>query len=180
MSTIMKRIEEASPRLKARIAGFFWLIVFVAGSLALYLGGVRAADIIATSCYAVATLIVYDLLKPVNRNISLLAAVFSLIGCAISLFGLSRLIGLRDLVFFGLHCLLVGFLILRSTFLPRILGVLMMIAGLGWLTFLWQPLASYLSPYNLIPGMIGEGLLILWLIIFGVDAERWKEQARVR
>ena len=50
------------------------------------------------------------------------------------------------LVFFALHCLLVGYLILRSTFLPRIVGVLMAFAGMGWLTFLWPPLANYLSP----------------------------------
>ena len=72
---------------------------------------------------------------------------------------------------------MVGSLILRSTFLPRILGVLMVIAGLGWLTFLWPPLAMNLAPYNLMPGMIGEGLLILWLLIFGVNEQRWKRQA---
>jgi hypothetical protein len=80
-------------------------------------------------------------------------------------------------VFFGLHCLLVGYLIFRSTFLPRILGVLMVFAGLGWLTFLWPPLARDLAPYNLMPGMIGEGLLILWLLIFGVDEQRWRGEA---
>lgn len=182
MSTKIKQIAPASPRLKARLAGFFWLIVFAAGSLALYLGDGAAAsvaNIVASSCYAIATLLIYDLLKPVNRNISLLAAIFSLIGCTISLLGLTRYIGLRDIVFFGLHCLGVGYLIFRSTFLPRILGVLMMFAGLGWLTFLWMALADYLSPYNLLPGMIGEGLLILWLLIFGVNAEQWQEQAKV-
>ena len=48
-------------------------------------------------------------------------------------------------VFFGVYCLLIGYLIFRSTFLPRILGVLMAFAGLGWLTFLSPPLANYLS-----------------------------------
>jgi len=100
-----------------------------------------------------------------------------LAGCAVSLFGLTRFIVLRDLVFFGLHCLLVGYLIFRSTFLPRILGALMMFAGLGWLTFLSPALAKDLSPYNLAPGMLGEGLLIVWLLVFGVNEQRWKEQA---
>jgi len=50
-------------------------------------------------------------------------------------------------VFFGFYCLLIGYLIFRSAFLPRILGVLMAFAGLGWLTFLSPPLANYLSPY---------------------------------
>lgn len=180
MNRMMERFAQVSPRLKARIAGFFWLIVFVAGSLALYLrggAGFRLANIIAPICYAVAALLIYDLLKPVNKNISLLAVIVGLMGCAVSLLGLTRFIDVRDLVFFGFHCLLVGSLILRSTFLPRILGVLMVIAGLGWLTFLWPPLAMNLAPYNLMPGMIGEGLLILWLLIFGVNEQRWKRQA---
>ena len=82
------------------------------------------------------------------------------------------------LVFFGFYCLLVGYLIFRSTFLPRILGALMAFAGLGWLSFLWAPLAKYLSPYNLAPGMLGEGLLIVWLLVKGVNVQRWKEQAK--
>jgi hypothetical protein len=81
------------------------------------------------------------------------------------------------LVFFGVHCLLIGYLIFRSTFLPQILGVLMAFAGLGWLTFLWPPFANYLSPYVLLPGAFGEGLLTLWLLGMGVNAQRWKEQA---
>jgi hypothetical protein len=47
----------------------------------------------------------------------------------------------------------------------------------AWLTFLWPPLADDLAPYNLMPGMIGEGLLILWLLIVGVNEQRWKGQA---
>jgi hypothetical protein len=82
-----------------------------------------------------------------------------------------------SLVFFGFYCLLIGYLIFRSTFLPRILGVLMAIAGLGWLTFLSPPLADYLSPYILAPGVLGEGSLTLWLLVKGVNEQRWKEQA---
>src|SRR5262249_23959417 len=53
------------------------------------------------------------------------------------------------LVFFGLWCILIGYLIARSTFLPRTIGVLYALAGLGYLTILWQPLAKYLYSYNL-------------------------------
>lgn len=177
---MVRRIAEASPLFIARTAGVFWLLVFLTGSLALVLGGggvLSAANIVAPLCYAVVTLLLYDLLKPVNRVVSSLAAFFGLVGCAVSLFGLTRLILLRDLVFFGLQCLLVGYLIFHSTFLPRILGVLMAFAGLGWLTFLWPPLADYLSPYNLAPGMLGEGSLIVWLLVKGVDVPKWVEQA---
>jgi hypothetical protein len=81
-------------------------------------------------------------------------------------------------VFFGVYCLLIGYLIVRSSFLPRILGVLMAFAGLGWLTFLFPALADYLSPYNLVLGFLAELALMLWLLVMGLDAQRWKEQAR--
>ena len=58
--------------------------------------------------------------------------------------------------------------------MPRTLGVLMMLAGLGWLTFLSPPLASALSPYNLAPGVLGEGALTLWLLVLGVNVQRWQ------
>ncbi len=179
----MKRIAEASPLFKARTAGVFWLMVFLAGSFALFLGGgpfFSAANIVAPLCYIVVTLLLYDLLKPVNRSVSLLAAFFGLVGCAVSLFRLTPFILVRDLVFFGLQCFLVGYLIFRSTFLPRIFGALMALAGLGWLSFLSPPLANYLSPYNLAPGMLGEGSLIVWLLVKGVNVQRWKEQASAR
>src|SRR5207249_8313199 len=60
----------------------------------------------------------------------------------------------NNLVFFGFYCLLIGYLIFSSTFLPRILGALMAFGGLGWLTFLSPALAHSLSPYNMAPGMI--------------------------
>jgi hypothetical protein len=81
------------------------------------------------------------------------------------------------LVFFALYCLLIGYLIFRSAFLPRILGGLMALAGLGWLTFLLPPLANYLSPYILVLGFVAELSLMLWLLVMGVNVERWKEQA---
>jgi hypothetical protein len=81
------------------------------------------------------------------------------------------------LVFFGFYCFLIGCLILKSPSLPRTLGVLMVCASLGWLTFLSPPLANYLRPYILLPGIIGEGSLTLWLLVKGVNVQRWKEPA---
>jgi hypothetical protein len=83
----------------------------------------------------------------------------------------------NPLAVFGVYCLLIGYLIFQSTFLPRILGLLMAFGGLGWLTFASSELANYFSPYNLAPGILGEGALTVWLLIFGVNAEKWKEQA---
>ena len=87
------------------------------------------------------------------------------------------------LVFGGASSIVMGSLILRATFVPRIIGPLMILDGLGYLTF---SLAAFLSPslaariYPYIPfvtAAIGEGALFLWLIVKGVNAERWQEQA---
>jgi hypothetical protein len=230
-----ERISEASPRLKARMAGVFYLLTFLTTGFAFHVRGRLvvsgdaaatatnvlanerlfqlgfAADLIAVACYIAVTALFYALFKPVNRSLSLLAAFFSLVGCAIGalacLFHFAPLLvlgGAQDLsvftveqlqalalvllklggqtlniglVFFGFYCLLIGYLIFRSTFLPRILGVLMAFAGFGWLAFLSPPLVKFLSPYNLTPGTIGEGSLTLWLLVRGVSVQRWKEQA---
>jgi hypothetical protein len=82
-------------------------------------------------------------------------------------------------VFFGVYCLLIGYLIFRSVFLPRILGVLMAFAGLGWLTFLSPALANYLSPYIQVLGVLAEGSLMLWLLVMGVNVGKWEEKASV-
>src|SRR5205814_7050882 len=81
------------------------------------------------------------------------------------------------LVFFGLWCVLTGYLIFKSTFMPRILGVLLVIDGLGWMMFMWPPLGHYLFlPIGIACGL-AEIPLQLWLLIFGVNNERWKAQA---
>jgi hypothetical protein len=174
-----ERIAE-SPRFKARIAGVFYLITFVAGVFALASNrGRLIANLIATACYIAVTLMFYGLFKPVNKGLSLLAAIFSLAGLVmgtLTMFHLAPL-PINNLVFFGLYCVLIGYLIFRSTFLPRTLGVLMAIGGLSWLTFASPSLAKYLSPYNFAPGILAEGLLTLWLLVFGVNEQRWKEQA---
>jgi len=81
------------------------------------------------------------------------------------------------LVFFGLYALLTGYLIIRSTFLPWILGVLSVLGGSGWLSFLYPPLGYRLFPYIAAFGVLGAALLMLWLLVFGVNEQRWKEQA---
>jgi hypothetical protein len=171
-----------------------------------------ATDIISFASYVVLTGLLYELFKPVNTNVSLVAAFFSLVACVVqaisSLFHLAPLALLRDapylsaftteqlqalallflrlraaayhnigLVFFGLYCLLVGVLILRSTFLPRLLGVLMALAGLSYLLFLSPPLAGSLQPYILVFPAVGQISLTLWLLVRGVNIERWEKQA---
>jgi hypothetical protein len=178
---MIERIAEASPRFKARMAGVFYLLNIVTGAFALFVRGSLgfAGILVASACYVGVTLLFYDMFKPVNRSLSLLAAFLSLAGCTIGVLSPFHLAPsyINSLVFFGFYCLLIGYLIFRSTFLPRILGVLMAFGGLGWLTFLSPQLGNYLSPHNMFPGVLGEGALTVWLLVVGVNAQRWSEQA---
>lgn len=176
-----ERTVEQSARMRARIAGIFYLVTILTGAFALAVNGpLRAAMLLcSTASYIAVTLLFYVLFRPVNRSISAIAAVFSLIGCALSILEVFHpgTWSLNPLVFFGCYCLLIGYLILRSTFLPRLLGVLMALGGLGWLTFISPTLSTYLSPYSMAPGIIGEAALTVWLLAVGVNARRWSEQA---
>ncbi|HEX4756992.1 MAG TPA: DUF4386 domain-containing protein [Terracidiphilus sp.] len=177
------RFAGASPRFRARLAGIFYLVNIITSLIAFSGKGSHwlmvVSGLAATASYITVTALLYYLFKPVNPTVSLTAALFSLLGCAVGVLAPLHLFPfhIHSLVFFGFYCLLIGYLILRSTFMPRILGVLMAMAGLGWLSFVYQPLAKYLTPYHYIMGGIGEGLLTLWLLVMGVNAGRWEKQA---
>jgi len=177
---MMERIAEASPRFKARIAAalnFFSLVtaalteLFVRGRLN-YAGGY-----IAIAGIAAVTLLFYDIFKPVNRGLFLLAASLAFVGLTFEALRLQPQGVNIAIVIHGFYCLLIGYLIFRSAFLPRILGALMAFAGLGWLTYLSNPLVNYLSPYNLASALLAEVSVLLWLLVMGVNVQRWKEQA---
>src|SRR5277367_1687988 len=181
---MMERIREGSPRFKARISGVVYLLYFLAAILAQFLIGRKlvaygnATNLIATACYVILTLLFYAMFKPVNRSLSLVAALFSLVGCVVMTLGLLPQVSLAisPLLFFGPYCLLIGYLIFRSTFLPRILGVLMALAGLGWLAFLSPSLTHSLILSIEGLGIFAEASLMLWLIVMGVNVHRRKEQ----
>ena len=223
-----------SPRFKARIAGLCYVLMLPTGGVAMFVRGrlvvkgdaaataanilahepffrlAFAGDLLVVAIYIVFTALLYDLLKPVNKSVSLLAAFFSLTGCAIQafacLFELAPLVVLGrekylgvfkvdqlqslaflslklyshaygiSLVFFGFYNLVIGYLVFKSTFLPRALGVLMAVSCPVGMTFLWPPFAAKYFRYILVLDS-GEALLILWLLVMGVNAERWWEQA---
>ena len=181
----MEQIREALPRRKARITGVVYLLYFLTAILAQLLVGRKliaygnATNVVATGCYVVTTLLFYGMFKPVNKSLSLLAALFSLAGCVVMTLGLFRpaSISISPLLFFGPYCLLIGYLVFKSTFLPRVLGVLMALAGLGWLAFLSPTLPHDLSLSIESLGIFAEASLMLWLIVMGVNAQRWNEQA---
>jgi hypothetical protein len=230
-----------SPNPKARLAGLLWLLVIVLGIFAeklvrgdLIVSGNAAAtatsilaseqlfrlgilaDLAAAGVYIGATFLVYELMKPVNRSLSLFSALLGLAGSTVMIANLANNLevlfylkggdylasltaeqrqalaymaikiygvgyNLAMTVFAG-QVLLLGWLIVKSTFLPRILGLLFVIEGVcGWIRaigiFLLPAFPPSLNEGLLVPGLAAEGGLALWLLVMGVNVSRWREQA---
>lgn len=220
----------------ARAAGFLYLImiiaggfaeVFVRGALTVYGDAVATAqnilaseqmyrfgfvaDLVVLICGTLLSLIFYILFKPVNKNLSLLALIFSTVAGAVMavnlLNQLAPLLLLHNtsylkaftieqletlslfflnlqsqgynisLLLFAFYFPIIGYLVYKSNFLPRILGVIYTMAGLGYLInslawFLFPHLAAYLFPYVLLPAFIGEVSMSMWLIAKGVNPQK--------
>jgi hypothetical protein len=164
-----------SPSLKARVAGALYLLSFLTAAFTeLYARGTInfAGGLIAVLGMAVVTLLLYDIFKRVNHGLSLLAALFGFVGLIFEALRVQPRGMNFAIVFAGFYCLLISYLIARAPFLPRPLAVLMALAGIGWLTWLSNPLVKYLSPYNLAVGALAEILVFVWLMVMGVNAQR--------
>jgi cobalamin biosynthesis protein CobD/CbiB len=179
-----ERLAVETRRSGARITGVVYLLYFLTAVFSqLFARGDHAVlyksiSIIAEIFYLALTIRFYFLFKPVSTVISLLAALFGFMGCAndlLRIFGIAPY-KINPLVFFGPYCVLIGYLILRSNFLPRVFGVLLVVAGVGWLTFL-SPLATHLSTFLKVLGFLAEVFLMLWLVVKGVNEQRRQEQA---
>lgn len=230
---------ETSPQLYARIGGFAYLLIIVAGALGelfirnkIIISGNAAAtarniaaspllwrigitgDLLMHVCDLILAIVYYFLLKRVNKNLAMLSVLFGLIQTAVlvanklNLMMPLFLLGNEDylkafdpqqlqvlsylsvkahgygfgigLIFFGFECLIDGYLIIKSRFLPRILGILILIVGLGYLTnsfalILSTPIADMIFPLLIIPIFIGELSMCLWLLFKGVNLAKWKE-----
>lgn len=227
-----------SPQLYARVCGVLYLYIIVVGIFAeLFVRSrlINFADAEATANSVIANeslfrigfsgellhiafdvvvaVLLYALLKPVDRNIALLAA-FMRLACdivlavaSISHFAALRLFADADyldtfapeqlhtlalvalklhgsgyaisLVFFGFACLSLGYLVFKSTYLPKMLGGLLMLAGACYLfnsfsQFLAPQFAANLFPALFVPIFIAELSLTLWLLVKGVDMAEWK------
>ena len=240
-AVLTHRVGESSSKSTGRVAGVFYLLVFVTGMAALMTERIvvpddaaataanirahellfrlaAASNLVATACYIVVTALFYKLFAPANRSVSLAAAFFSLTGCVVGAVGsllqftpLALLGGAKYLDvfnpgqlqalslvflkvsarasticlgFFGFYCLLIGYLILRSQLMPRVVGVLMAFGGIGWLVnsfarLLSPTLAAYLGAWSMAPGILGEAAVTLWLLVVGINVQRWHELTTV-
>jgi hypothetical protein len=237
-----ERQVEPSPRVLARIGGVLYLIIIVIGLFdeAFVRGKIMVpGDAAATAanmrsmeslwrfsvageyllliCAIALALIFFVLLRPVSRDLALLAVFFNLVSVAVeaavqlNLLGALFALGNADylkafkpeqlyalaslsvklhgygfgvaLIFFGCVCLVLGYLIFRSGYLPRTVGVLMQIAGLSYLTdsfalLLAPSFADRIFPGILVPAFVGEASLCLWLLVKGVNVEEWNRRHR--
>ncbi len=235
------RTVETSPQLYARVGGVLYLIIivlgifgeafvrdriFVSGDAAATAANLRsleslwrfgiATELFLLICAIALTLIFYVLLRPISKELALLAVFFNLVSLAVeavaaldlvaALFPLGNAGYLKAfppeqlyamaslaikshsygfgvaLIFFGCTCLILGYLIFKSGFLPKALGVLMQIAGLSYLTdsfalILAPTFANRIFPAVLVPAFVGEASLCLWLLVKGVNVEKWEEKA---
>ena len=203
-------MNRMSPKSMARLAGLLSLITIVGGVVAQGIISARfldGADLAGTAAkitankdlfrlgYLVymiemaaqigATLVFYDLLKPVSRSMSRAALAFMLVGCTIKTFSRVFYYGavvltVNDygagmaLLFFGMGTLLKGWLMLHATYFPRLLGALSLIGGIGWLAFLWPPVGLRYFPVIALIAFAGSVVTIGWLLIKGLDEERFR------
>lgn len=178
-------LQPRSPRLEARITGVLYLLNLLTGVAAMVLisrklqGAGDAMNLVASVLYTAVTLLLWHLLRPVSAWLSAVAAVVSLLGCWLPLAPYEKAfppLHITNFCFFGIYCLLIAYLIFRSRFMPNVVGVPMACAGICWLTTLSRGLTHALGPLPLALGLIGEGTLIVYLIWFGLNEERWQQQ----
>jgi hypothetical protein len=178
----VRQFHGVSPRLEARIAGVLYLFSILLGVVAMTFISRKMqahgdqANLVAGVLYTGLTVLLWDLFRPVDKWVSTGAAIFSLAGCWLppSWYEMAHT---SNFMFFGVYCLLIGYLILRSQFFPNALGVLMACAGVCWLATTWPWLDHTISPYTTIVGLVGEGTFMGYLLVKGLDERRWREQA---
>ena len=81
------------------------------------------------------------------------------------------------MAFYGIATVLRGYLIFRSGYLPKFLGILLVLAGTGFIVknFMLVLAPAYASDYFLLPTPITVLVLIVWLLVKGINLDKWRE-----
>src|SRR5579872_470777 len=169
-------VEAGSPLAQSRVTGAFWLLCVAGGFYGYFAAkGTHAgqdAILIAGCAYLVVTVLLYALLRPVNPVVALLQGALGIVGIATSGDGS---------FYFGVQCILIGYLVIVSTFLPRTIGVLMVLAGIAQLLFFSTLLpAAFTHKFasiGYVTDGVGEIAMALWLLFIGVNPSRWHAAA---
>jgi len=156
----------------ARVTGILYGFNFVLGITAMMWtreGYTLAGDrmtIAGALEYAVVVVLLGRLFENIGPLTSWTVAAVGLAGCTTGIAGALHIFGstAAALAVFGFYCIGLGTLVLRSAEMPRAIGVLLMLGGIGWLTYADLPLARSLQPYNMACGIIAELIFALWLI----------------
>ncbi len=172
-----------------------------------------AAYLLEAVCDIALSLVMYVLLRPVHKNLALLAAFFGLVSTAtfaiaeLFVFGTTLILGGGDylksfspdqlntlaylwirmsglcagafMVFYGIASVTRGYLIYRSDYLPRVLGALLMLAGIGFVarSFVLVLAPAYVSDAFLFPMFLALLSLTVWMLVKGVDVAKWEARA---
>ncbi len=198
-------ITAASAQRYARLAGVLILISLIAGGYgefyvqsqnltsdsSLFRLGFAAYQIEA-ACDIALTLVLYVLLRPVDANIALGAAFFRILGTAtyatgeIAYFAGSNAMfvsgGNLSLMFYGLGTGLLGYLMFRSSYVPKWLGALVMLGGCGFVlrSFAVLLLHGYATTWLVLPMILALLALGFWLLIAGVNVQAWEARSTAR
>jgi uncharacterized membrane protein YbjE (DUF340 family) len=175
----MEQVRESSPQSTSRVAGVLFLIcILTAGSGEMFFHGkmLIALGLVAVACCVAMTLLLYGIFKPVQKSLAALGMSLNLVGLLLEAVQFNPKGVDIALVFHGIYCLVMGYLAFHSTFLPRTLGILMAMGGLGWFTFVSPSLATRLSPVNLVYALLCEGAFMLWLLVARPNLEQRKEK----
>lgn len=166
-----------------RLAGALWLLVIAVSviSIVVQSGSPRlafAANQFSGLAYLGVTVLLYQIFKPVNRDLSLFGFACGVAGVAAgAALSLNTATGLTPgfyvaMMFFGFQMMSVGYLIFRATFIPRILGVLLALGGLSYVVvsfanFLSATVGAQLAPIIVPVALLGEGSFTIWLLVKG-------------
>lgn len=171
------------PRRQARLAGALWLVVIVVSVIGIAVQSRQpriafAAIEFGAVCYLGVTVLLYMLFKPVDATLALFAAGCGLMGLASGgdtspTSPPSETGFLLGMVFFGFQILTIGYLITRSTLIPRALGILLMLGGASYIinsftNFVAPNVGTHLMPFVVPIAILGEGALTVWLLVRGV------------